>query len=171
MQMVRKRFMFEINGSIPADSREADHSEKIESMSSTTVATPQTLSTEQFLPAVHGAKPRTAVFDFDGTLWPGDAGSGFMRWTIDTGLLSPEAAERILGRHAAYHRGEVDEITICGEMTSIYAGLSEKAIRESAAQYFIDHVQPKFFPEMVQLVHDLQAAGVEVGRSRPRITG
>jgi phosphoserine phosphatase len=131
-------------------------------MSSTTAATPQTLSTEQFLQAVYGAKPKTAVFDFDGTLWPGDAGSGFMRWTIDTGLLSPEAAERILGRHAAYHRGEVDEITICGEMTSIYAGLSEKAIRGSAAQYFVDHVQPKFFPEMVQLVHDLQAAGVEV---------
>lgn len=120
------------------------------------------LSTEQFLSAVRASKPRTAVFDFDGTLWPGDAGSGFMHWTIETGLLSPAAAEHILGRHADYHRGEVDEISICGEMTQIYRGLSEEAVRESAATYFRRHVQPHFFAEMVALVHELQDAGVDV---------
>jgi phosphoserine phosphatase len=131
-------------------------------MSATTTALPQGLSTEQFLQAVNAGQLRTAVFDFDGTLWPGDAGSGFMQWSIDTGLLSPAAAQQILDRHASYHCGEVDEITICGEMTSIYSGLSERAIRESAALYFIEHVQPRFFQEMVGLVRDLQAAGVEV---------
>ena len=120
------------------------------------------LSTEQFLDAVRAGKPRTAVFDFDGTLWPGDAGSGFMNWTIETGLLSPAAAEHILNRHAGYHRGDVDENSICGEMTQIYRGLSETAVRESAAAYFRQHVQPHFFAEMVALVHELQAAGVEV---------
>ncbi len=119
-------------------------------------------STGEFLAAVRGGAPKTAVFDFDGTLWPGDAGSGFMRWSIETGLLSPEAAERILGRHASYHRGEVDEITICGEMVQIYGGLSDRAVRESAAQYFVEHVRPRFYPQMVALVHELQAAGVEV---------
>lgn len=61
-----------------------------------------------------------------------------------------------------YHRGQVDEITICGEMTSIYRGLSEKAIRASAARYFADHVRPRLYPVMVALVHELQDAGVEV---------
>jgi phosphoserine phosphatase len=120
------------------------------------------LSTEQLLGAVRAGKPRTAVFDFDGTLWPGDAGSGFMHWSIETGLLSPGAAEHILNRHASYHRGEVDEISICGEMTQIYSGLQEAAVRQSAATYFQQHVEPRFFKEMVALVHELQADGVEV---------
>jgi phosphoserine phosphatase len=125
-------------------------------------ATALSLTTEQFLQAVRGGKPRTAVFDFDGTLWPGDAGSGFMHWSIATGLLPGAATRRILDRHALYHRGEVDEITICGEMTSIYSGLSERAVRDSAAKYFVDHVRPRFFPVMVALVHEMQDAGVEV---------
>ena len=120
------------------------------------------LSTEQFLATVRSGKPGTAVFDFDGTLWPGDAGSGFMHWTVETGLLSPAAAEHILGRHASYHRGEVDETGICGEMTQIYSGLSEAAVRESAAAYFRQHVEPRFFGEMVALVGELQAGGVDV---------
>ena len=120
------------------------------------------LSTEQFLHTVRAGKPRTAVFDFDGTLWPGDAGSGFMHWTIQTGLLSPDAAEHILNRHASYHRGDVDETSICGEMTQIYSGLTEAAIRESAKHYFQLHVEPHFFTEMVALVHELQADGVQV---------
>ncbi len=85
-----------------------------------------------------------------------------MHWTIKTGLLSPATAEHILNRHASYHRGEVDEISICGEMTQIYKGLSEASIRESAAQYFQQHVQPQFFPVMVDLVHTFQARGVDV---------
>lgn len=120
------------------------------------------LSTKQFLSAVRSSSPRTAVFDFDGTLWPGDAGSGFMHWTIQTGLLSPAAAEHILQRHAGYHRGEVDEIGICGEMTQIYGGLAEALVRESAAQYFLQQVRPHLFPAMVALVHEMQTAGVEV---------
>jgi phosphoserine phosphatase len=119
-------------------------------------------STEQFLAAVRVGKPRTAVFDFDGTLWPGDAGSGFMDWSIQTGLLSPTAASHILNRHASYHCGDVDETSICGEMTQIYRGLSEAAVRASAATYFRQHVEPRFFREMVSLVHELQASGAEV---------
>ncbi len=120
------------------------------------------LSTDEFLSAVRSGNPKTAVFDFDGTLWPGDAGSGFMHWTIQTGLLAPAAAEHILHRHAGYHRGEVDEISICGEMTQIYGGLAEAEVRESAARYFARHVRPHLFPDMVALVHELQAKGVDV---------
>ena len=128
----------------------------------TSSAIAQQLSTDQFLQAVRAGRPRTAVFDFDGTLWPGDAGSGFMHWTIATGLLPGPATRQILDRHAMYHRGEVDEITICGEMTSIYSGLSERALRDSAARYFADHVRPRLYPAMVALVQELQDSGVEV---------
>lgn len=122
----------------------------------------QHLTTEQLRQAVLSPAPKTAVFDFDGTLWPGDAGSGFMHWTINTGLLSPERAKHLLDRHSSYHRGEVDEIGICGEMTQIYSGLTESALRESAAEYFRQHVQPHFFPTMLQLLRDLQAQGADV---------
>ncbi len=129
-------------------------------MSAPAIAT--ALSTEHFIQAATADDVRTAVFDFDGTLWPGDAGSGFMHWTIQTGLLSPAASEHILGRHAGYHRGEIDEISICGEMTQIYRGLSEASLRESAARYFQQHVRPHLFPVMVALVHELQARGADV---------
>jgi phosphoserine phosphatase len=131
-------------------------------MNLVTPATPRQFSRAEFLQNVRDARPRTAVFDFDGTLWPGDAGSGFMHWTMATRLLPGDATKHILDRHAMYHRGEVDEIAICGEMTSIYAGLSEKVLRDSAAKYFVDHVQPHFFPEMVALVRELQESGADV---------
>lgn len=120
------------------------------------------LSQEGFLHAVLQANVRTAVFDFDGTLWPGDAGSGFMEWSISSGLLPPEAAARLRERHEAYHRGEVGEIPICGEMTQIYRGLSEHSVRTSAADYFQQHVQPRFFPSMLLALTGLQQQGVEV---------
>ncbi|MGI4757548.1 MAG: HAD family hydrolase [Janthinobacterium lividum] len=127
-----------------------------------TATSANALSTDEFLDAVHAGVLKTAVVDFDGTLWPGDAGSGFMNWSIQTGLLSPAAAEHLLHRHACYRRGEVDEISICGEMTQIYRGLEESSVRASAAEYFRQHVRPHFFPVMVKLVHDLQAKEVEV---------
>lgn len=123
---------------------------------------PTSLAQHEFLAAVRRVRPATAVFDFDGTLWPGDAGSGFMHWSIQTGLLSQADADHILHRHASYHRGEVDEISICGEMVQIYRGLQESALRESARLYFEQYVQPRFFPEMVALVHELQASGTEL---------
>ena len=102
------------------------------------------------------------MFDYDGTLWPGDAGSGFMRWSMRTGLLSAERAERLTGRHAAYHRGEVGETAICGEMVQVYAGLREVDVRASAAAYFAAEVEPHLFPVMVGLVRRFKAAGVKI---------
>ncbi len=120
------------------------------------------MTDEQFLQAVADAQPQTAVFDYDGTLWPGDAGTGFMHWTVRTGLLSPESAARVLGRHAAYHRGQVHETAICGEMVQIYAGLSEAEVRASARAYFAAEVEPHLFPVMTKLVRQLVFTGVEV---------
>jgi phosphoserine phosphatase len=120
------------------------------------------LSTEDFRAAVWAISPKVAVFDCDGTLWSPDAGSGFMRWTIETGLLSPEATARITARHGAYHLGEVDELTICGEMVSIYEGLKESDLRASAKAYFTKHIEPYLFPEMIALIEELQASNVEI---------
>ncbi len=120
------------------------------------------LSHDNFLAQVAAAQPRTAVFDYDGTLWPGDAGTGFMHWTVNTGLLSPAKAQQVLGRHGAYHRGEVDESTICGEMVQIYAGLPESVVRASAQAYFAAEVEPHLFPSMVDLVRSLKQGGVEI---------
>jgi len=49
----------------------------------------QHLSTTEFHSAVYNLSPSVAVFDCDGTLWSGDAGSGFMTYSVETGLLSP----------------------------------------------------------------------------------
>lgn len=120
------------------------------------------LTTEEFLRSVYDAKPRTAVFDYDGTLWPGDAGSGFMEWSIRTGLLDPDRANWLTERHRAYREGCVDEVTICGEMVGIYQGLSEAAVRQSARAYFAAEVEPHLFPELAGLVRALKRNGTEL---------
>jgi len=120
------------------------------------------LSTEQFHARVHALTPKIAVFDCDGTLWSGDAGSSFMRWTMDTGLLSREATEWLNNRYAGYKRGDVSELAICGEMVQVYHGLRESELRRAAADFFANHVERNIFPEMLQLVTELQAAGVDI---------
>lgn len=85
-----------------------------------------------------------------------------MDWSIETGLLPAERARALEARHAAYHAGDVDEITICGEMVQIYSGIPETRIREAAERYFREHVEPHLFPTMVGLVQELKADGTEI---------
>lgn len=112
--------------------------------------------------AVHALNPRVAVFDCDGTLWAPDSGSGFMRWTIETGLISPKSIAWLNQRYARYNRGEVNELAICGEMVQVYAGLQVEELRRAAASYFEKFIAASIFLEMAQLVTDLQARGVEI---------
>ena len=123
---------------------------------------PKILTTAEFTSAVHELSPKVAVFDCDGTLWPGDSGSGFMNWTIETGLLARDLSDWLHARHQSYHRGEVDELTICGEMVQIYRGHHERELRDSAREYFRTHIEKTIFPEMLALVRDLQAAGTDI---------
>jgi phosphoserine phosphatase len=119
-------------------------------------------SLEEFRRAVLEPVPRIAVFDCDGTLWNGDAGLGFMNWSIKTGLLSPRASRWIAERHRLYRNDQVSELVICGEMVQVYAGLREEEMRQAAARYFASQLEAHIFPEMQALVAELQAAGTEL---------
>ncbi len=120
------------------------------------------LTTEEFHASVLDSNPQTAVFDCDGTLWSGDAGYGFMLWSIETGLVSRNASDWIDSRYRLYIAGEVSERGICGEMTQMYAGLEEAELRRGAAEFFRTKVEKNIFPSMQSLVNDLRARNVEL---------
>ena len=120
------------------------------------------LSATEFRERVLALRPRIAVFDCDGTLWSGDAGSSFMRWSMETGLLSADATGRLTERYNGYKRGEVSELAICGEMVQVYSGLPVETLRKAAAAFFSEHIERNIFPEMQTLIADLQAMDVEI---------
>ncbi|HMH15236.1 MAG TPA: HAD-IB family phosphatase [Edaphobacter sp.] len=129
-------------------------------MSNTFVA--KLLETKEFQESVYALSPAVVVFDCDGTLWSGDAGSGFMNWTIDTGLVSREATDWIDGRYRGYKRGEVSEVAICGEMVQLYQGLREEEMRKAAREFFVSRIERNIFPEMQELVAELKNRGVDI---------
>ncbi len=126
------------------------------------VSSADLLSTLDFQSRVHALHPRIAVFDCDGTLWSGDAGSSFMRWTMETAVLDHAQTAWLNERYEGYLRGDVSELAICGEMVQVYRGLSVDAMRAVAVEFFHTHVQPNIFPEMAALIAQLQAAGVDI---------
>ncbi|MDE3150122.1 MAG: haloacid dehalogenase-like hydrolase [Acidobacteriota bacterium] len=117
---------------------------------------------QEFQRAVLASNPRVAVFDCDGTLWGGDAGYGFMAWSLEQGLVSRSTSDWIDNRHRAYRAGQVSEEVICGEMVQMYAGLHDQELRAAAARYFEEFVRERIFAEMVDLVAALRKAGVEL---------
>ena len=128
---------------------------------STVVPVPA-LHTSDFHRAVLHPAPRVAVFDCDGTLWSGDAGSEFMKWTIESGLVSREVVDFIDSRYRSYLRGEVSELAICGEMVQMYQGLREDEMRRVARVYFAEFVRPRIFPEIKSLIDQLHQLGTEI---------
>jgi phosphoserine phosphatase len=115
---------------------------------------------EEFERLVLTSEPKVAVFDCDGTLWSGDAGSGFMTWSLEQGLVSRSTSDWIDTRYRGYLAGKVSEEAICGEMVQIYAGLREQELRAAAAQYFNEFIAGRVFPELVALVETLRKADV-----------
>jgi phosphoserine phosphatase len=124
--------------------------------------TARPLTTPEFHARVHALNPRIAVFDCDGTLWSGDAGSTFMHWSIDTKLISPEQISWINERYEGYKLGTVSEYDICGEMVQVYRGLSVETLRTAAASFFRDYVEPNLFPELAVLISELQQNGCDI---------
>lgn len=121
-----------------------------------------TLTSSEFFRLIDAAQPSIAVFDCDGTLWGGDAGVGFMQWSMESGLLSREACNWMDTRYRAYLRGQVSELAICGEMVQIYRDLRETELRQAVHTYFDTLMRPHIFPEMSELCRQLQARGATV---------
>lgn len=117
---------------------------------------------EEFAREVLDGRPRTAVFDCDGTLWAPDSGYGFMRWTLAHGLVSRSASDWMEDRYRSYVTGSVNELTICGEMVQVYAGLRDHELRAAAAKFFAQEIAPTIFKEMETLVQELRATGTEI---------
>lgn len=128
----------------------------------TTPTTPQRYTPAEFEQSVLAASSTIAVFDCDGTLWSGDAGCGFMSWSIDQGLVSREAGDWIDARYRLYLAGKVSEEQMCGEMVQMYADLHEDEMRHAAADYFRQHVEPHIFPELRALIEKLQARNADI---------
>ena len=85
-----------------------------------------------------------------------------MNWTMETGLVSREAADWIDGRYRSYLRGEVSEVAICGEMVQMYQRLREEEMRRAAKNFLRHTIERNIFPEMLELVEELRGRGVEI---------
>ena len=85
-----------------------------------------------------------------------------MNWSIETGLVSRESTDWIDARYRGYLRREVSEVAICGEMVQMYQRLREDEMRRAAKTYFETQVERSIFPEMKQLVDELQEKGVDI---------
>jgi phosphoserine phosphatase len=120
------------------------------------------LTTPEFFASVLASRPAVAVFDCDGTLWSGDAGYGFMVWSIESGLVSRNASDWIDSRYRLYRAGEVTEEAMCGEMVQVYAGLRESELRKATAEYFHAEIEAHIFPEMFELMAQLRAGGTDI---------
>ena len=119
-------------------------------------------SAQQFLDSVLALQPRLAVFDCDGTLWNLDSGEGFFYWEMAQGLLPQKIADWARARYEDYRAGRVGEEQMCGEMVTIHEGIEDAVLAEAAERYFAQHVVPRIFPEMLELVRRLTAAGCEI---------
>jgi phosphoserine phosphatase len=117
---------------------------------------------QQFERLVLDSHPKTVALDCDGTLWSGDAGYGFMIWSLEQGLVSRSTSDWIDTRYRAYMQGRVSEMEICGDMVRIYEGLREQELRAAAAHYVEQFVRPRVFSEMTSLVAAMLKAGVEI---------
>ena len=131
-------------------------------MTSANHAGPVQLSDAEFLETTLALKPAIAVFDCDGTLWSGDAGYGFMIWSLEQGLVSRNASDWIDSRYRLYNAGQVSEAAMCGEMVQLYAGLHEDDMRRASEEFFRTQIQANIFPVMRTLLKRLRTMGTDI---------
>ncbi len=118
---------------------------------------------ERFVASVLALDVKLAVFDCDGTLWEHDSGAGFFRWEQKRGLLSEEALQWILPRHAEYEANRtIAEEVMCGDMVTIHSGLREDFLHSQANAYWHEQIHGAIFPEMFKLTHALKEGGVDL---------
>ncbi|SRR5579871_6114341 len=123
---------------------------------------PSRPSAQEFIRSVVALEPRVAAFDCDGTLWSGDAGETFFDWELKKGLVSKEVAGAMRARYAEYKDGRVSEETMCGEMVTMHKGLPEAKVMDAATEFMEGPFPGHVFPEMKELVSQLQKQGCEI---------
>jgi phosphoserine phosphatase len=121
-----------------------------------------TPSQPNIIESVLRLSPRLAVFDCDGTLWSGDAGERFFDWELKRGVVSDEVIRWARARYVQYQDGKVTEDEMCGEMVQLHKGLKESDLLRLSAEFFERHFLSRIFPEMRQLVVELQNSGCDV---------
>src|SRR5438876_7732042 len=117
---------------------------------------------DEFVQSVLQSKPRIAVFDCDGTLWTNNSGEDFFYWSMERGLVSKDVEQWARQRYDEYKRGNVDEIAMCGEMTTMYEGLRVKDVEAAATEFFAEVVKPNYFLEMQELTNALAGQRCEL---------
>lgn len=118
---------------------------------------------ERFVASVLALDLNLAIFDCDGTLWERDSGALFFRWEQKRGLLSAEALQWIIPRHAEYEQNRsIPEEVMCGDMVTIHSGLEESLLRSEADQFWHDQIHGGIFPGMFKLTHALKDRGVDL---------
>jgi HAD superfamily phosphoserine phosphatase-like hydrolase len=116
----------------------------------------------QFIESVLSLRPSLAVFDCDGTLWSGDVGEDFFDWELRQGVFPADLVRWARQRYADYQVGEVDQDTMCGEMVTLHRGLAESSVRDMSQQFFEEHFTHRVFPELQELVRQLQRGRCDV---------
>ena len=129
-----------------------------ETVSSSTV----TDHAQAFVESVLRLAPRFAAFDCDGTLWSGDAGESFFSWEIEEKIVPDEIARAMRARYTEYRAGKVPEDIMCGEMVTMHRGMIESDVQRAATRFFDLNVAERIFPEIRDLVQQLQAQGCDV---------
>jgi phosphoserine phosphatase len=119
-------------------------------------------STPSLIDSILRLSPRLAVFDCDGTLWSGDVGEGFFDWELKNGVVSDDIVRWARARHADYKAGKVSEDDMCGEMVQLHKGLQESEVLRFCREYFDANFVRRIFPELRQLITELQKTGCDV---------
>jgi len=117
---------------------------------------------QKFIDSVLRLEPQVAAFDCDGTLWSGDAGETFFDWEIKRGVVSADVGRAMRARYAEYKTGKVSEDDMCGEMVTMHKGLTDAAVMAAATEFMSSAFPGRVFPEMQELVRQLQANGCDV---------
>jgi HAD superfamily phosphoserine phosphatase-like hydrolase len=120
------------------------------------------LSASVFIESILQLRPTLAVFDCDGTLWSGDLGERFFDWELRSGIFADETLRRMRSRYAEYKEGKISEDDMCGEMVTLHTGMREQEVLRLSDEFFNENFVQQIFPEMRQLVQDLQNAGCDV---------
>jgi phosphoserine phosphatase len=121
-----------------------------------------TIKPSELIDSILRLRPTLAVFDCDGTLWSGDVGERFFDWELKRGVVSDEIVRWARARYVDYKAAKVSEDDMCGEMVTLHKGLRADEVLRLSAAFFEEHFTQRIFPEMQQLIRDLQRQGCDV---------